>query len=69
MSATRPTTDSDWRASRAERPETQATISPLAAMGAVVVLMSLWFGVVTLLDRTSDQPKPATTSMMVLAKS
>ena len=69
MSAIRPAADSDWRVSRAERPETQATISPLAAIGAVVVLMSLWFGVVTLLDQTSNQPNAATTSSKVIVRS
>jgi hypothetical protein len=69
MYAIRPTTDSDWRVSRAERSETAATISPLAALGAAVVLMSLWFGVVTLLDRTSHQPNAASTSHTVMARS
>ena len=62
MSAIPPTTDDDLRASRAERPEAGATISPLAAVGAVLVLMSLWFGTVTVLDRTANQPYGATTS-------
>jgi hypothetical protein len=61
--------DTDWPASSATRSETQAPISPLAAIGAVVVLLSLWFGVVTLIDQTANQPSATTTATMVMARS
>jgi hypothetical protein len=69
MHAIPPPEDTDWPASNATRSETQAPISSLAAIGAVVVLLSLWFGVVTLIDPTANQPNAATTATMVMARS
>ena len=69
MDAIPPPEDTDWPVSNAPRSETQAKISTLAAIGAVVVLLSLWFGAVTLLDKTSRQPNAATTSSMVIVRS
>jgi hypothetical protein len=67
MYAVRPSTAEEWRASSPRRPKTEATLSPLTAISMIVVLLSLWFATVMVLDRTSNQPDTATISALAIA--
>ncbi len=61
MYAIRPATVEEWRASSPPRPETEAALSPLTAIGVIAVLVSLWFGTVMVLDRTGNLLETVTT--------